>query len=95
MIKVHFVQSGSGGVRTIHASVLAVTDLVGGHSLKAQGGEPLSADASSAPASRVLIELPAGVDVPGAPAPGIYLVEGLDAHEAEHEILAAPGESGG
>ena len=95
MIKVHFVKSGSGEVRTIHASVLAVTDLIGGHSLKAHGTGPVSAGASASVEDQVLIELPTGVDVPGAVAPGVYRVEGLDAQEAEHEILAAPGESGG
>lgn len=96
MIAVHFVNSASGTlVKTVRASVLVVTDLVGGHTLKALGAKALPAAGKASAADQVLVELPPGTELPGAPAAGLYLVEHLDAHEAEREILAAPGESGG
>ena len=96
MIQVHFVNSASAAlVKTVRASVLAVTDLVGGHTLKALGAQALPAAGKASTADQVLVELPPGIELPGTPGPGLYLVEHLDAVEAEHEILAAPGESGG
>lgn len=97
MIEVHFVSSSPAGlVKSVRASVIAATDLVGGHVLRPLGDATLPPPAAAGlGADGVLIEVPPGVEIPGAPAPGLYRVEGLGADEAEHELFAAPGESGG
>lgn len=96
MIEVHFVSSSSGLVKSVRASVIVVTDLIGGHVLEPLGGQTLPrSSAAGDAADGVLIEVPPGVELPGAPAPGLYRVEGLGADEAAHELYAAPGESGG
>ncbi len=95
MIEVHFL-AASGLFRSVRASVIAVADLIGGHQLKPLGERsvPLAGAAADA-AHGVWIAVPAGVELPGAPAAGLYEVEGLDPAEAERELFAAPGESGG
>lgn len=95
MIEVHFLTS-SGVFKSIRASVIAVADLIGGHPLKPLGQASLPpAGAAGGAAKGVWIAIPPGIELPGAPAAGLYQVEGLDPAEAERELFAAPGESGG
>ncbi len=95
MIEVHFLAS-SGLFKSVRASVIAVADLVGGHALKPLGLQTASlTGAVGDAASGVWIAIPPGLELPGARTAGLYEVEGLDPAEAERELFAAPGETGG
>lgn len=98
MVRVLFIKQGADAaiVRTLQASVLAVTDLVATHRLQRLGSDALApAAGTGAEADAVAIELDYGVAVPGATGAGIYLVEGMAPRDAEREMLSEPGESGG